>query len=187
MSGTVDSTGSDTLRPGAPGTPDTPPLRRRLAAMVYEGVLLFGVLMATSIPYAALTNQRHALQGRHEFQLYLFLVLGLYFIGFWTHGGQTLAMKTWHIQLRRAGGTPLGLPRAALRYVASWLWFLPALLFVWLTGLAQGSGAFWTALTVGALAYAALSRLLPGRQFLHDLICGTELVRRPPPPRPAKR
>ncbi|RZS58685.1 RDD family protein [Sphaerotilus mobilis] len=176
--------------PGAfevPGSTGAPGLRRRLAAMLYEGVLLFGVLMATSIPYAALTDQRHALQGRHGFQLFLFIVLGAYFIGFWTHGGQTLAMKTWQVQLRRADGAPVRLAQAALRYLASWLWFLPALGVVWLAGLTQGSAAFWSALLAGVLIYAGLSRLLPGRQFLHDVICGTRLVRRLPPPRPAKR
>ncbi len=183
MSATVQTPGAGT----APGNGDVPGLRRRLAAMLYEGVLLFGVLMATSIPYAAFTDQRHALQGRHGFQIFLFLVLGAYFIGFWTHGGQTLAMKTWQVQLRRADGAPVRLPQATLRYLASWLWFLPALGVVWLAGLTQGSAQFWSTLLAGMLVYAGLSRLLPDRQFLHDVICGTRLVRRLPPPRPAKR
>jgi uncharacterized RDD family membrane protein YckC len=183
MSTRVEATGPDQ----APGANDAPGLRRRLAALVYEGVLLFGVLMAASIPYAAFTNQRHALQGRHGFQLYLFLVLATYFIGFWTHGGQTLAMKTWQIQLRRADGQPLRLPQAVLRYLASWLWFLPALGLVWATGLTHGSGEFWGAMLGGVLGYAVLARFLPERQFLHDVICGTRLVRRLPPARPATR
>ena len=43
--------------------------------------------------------------GRHVLQAFLFVVLGIYFIWFWSHGGQTLAMKTWHIRLvDRDGG-----------------------------------------------------------------------------------
>ncbi len=186
MNTAVETTGAAEAA-GEAGPRGAPALRRRLASMVYEAVLLFGVLMAASIPYAALTDQRHALQGRHGFQLYLFFVLGAYFIGFWTRGGQTLAMKTWQVQLRRVDGAPVGLAQAALRYLASWLWFLPALGLVWATGLTHGSGEFWGTLLAGMLAYAGLSRLLPGRQFLHDVICGTRLVRRMPPPRATKR
>jgi uncharacterized RDD family membrane protein YckC len=32
---------------------------------------------------------------------HVFFVLGAYFIWYWSHGGQTLAMQTWKIQLRR--------------------------------------------------------------------------------------
>ena len=39
----------------------TPSLRRRLAAFVYEGVLLFGVLMISALVYGLVTQQRHAL------------------------------------------------------------------------------------------------------------------------------
>jgi hypothetical protein len=35
----------------------------------------------------------------------------------------------------------------------------------------------------GMLVYAALARLHPDRQFLHDQICGTRLVTKPAPPR----
>ena len=48
----------------APLQPATPGLARRLAAMAYEGVLLFGVLMVAGWLYSSLTQQRHALQGK---------------------------------------------------------------------------------------------------------------------------
>ena len=40
-----------------------PSLRRRLAAFLYEGVLLFGVLMISGYLYSSLSQQRHALSG----------------------------------------------------------------------------------------------------------------------------
>jgi uncharacterized RDD family membrane protein YckC len=162
-----------------------PGLRRRLAAFVYEGVLLFGVLMIAGLIYGLATQQRHALVGQHGLQLFLFLVLGLYFTYFWSHGGQTVAMKTWHVRLLSRDGTPVRAARAWLRYVLSWLWFLPALTCVYLAGLRSGA---WisTALLAGVLLYALLSRFNPRRQFLHDLISRTELVYWPIVKRKAK-
>jgi uncharacterized RDD family membrane protein YckC len=156
---------------------DAPPagLARRLAAFVYEGVLLFGIVMGAGLVYGIATDQRHALAGTPGLRIALFLVLGLYFVYFWTRRGQTLAMQTWHICLVGPGGRPPGPARALARYLLAWLWFLPALFTLWLSGLKGG----WAATAVilgGVLAYAALTRLHPGRQFLHDVVCGTHLV-----------
>ena len=152
-----------------------PGLARRLAAFVYEGVLLFGVVMIAGLVYSAVTQQRHALQGRAGMMLFLFLVLGLYFSWFWSRGGQTVAMKAWHIRLVDAAGQPVSQMRAAVRYLLSWLWFLPATVAVWAAGL-HGKAEISTALFAGVLAYAALAWLRPDRQFWHDVVCGTRLV-----------
>ena len=77
----------------AAGTLVAPGIWRRLACFVYEGVLLFGVLMISGYLFSTLTQQRHALLGRHALQGFLFVVLGIYFVWFWSHGGQTVAMK----------------------------------------------------------------------------------------------
>ena len=157
-------------------TPLEPPgLRRRLACFVYEGVLLFGVLMLAGLLYGIVTQQRHALVGMHGLQLFLFLVLGLYFSWFWSHGGQTVAMKTWHIRVLTTQGTPVSLGRAAMRYLLSWLWFIPALAYAYFAGLKTGA-SIAAALTIGGLVYATLGRLNPQRQYPHDLLCGTRLV-----------
>lgn len=169
---------------GDASQPATAGLGRRLAALLYEGVLLFGVLMVAGWLYAGLTQQRHALQGKHGLQAFLFVVLGIYFVWFWSHGGQTVAMKTWRVRVVRADGTPLTQGRALARYLLAWLWFLPALLTLYLTGL-SGGGEASAVILAGVLAYAALSRLHPDRQFLHDAACGTRLVQvSPPAPRP---
>ena len=72
-------------------------------------------------------------------------------------------------------GQALTQKRALLRYVLSWLWFVPALVGIYLAGLRSG-GAISLALLAGILGYALLARLNPRRQFLHDLISRTELV-----------
>jgi uncharacterized RDD family membrane protein YckC len=165
---------------GASFDPRAPALFRRLACFVYEGVLLFGVVMIAGYLYSTLTQQRHALHGQHGLQAFLFIVLGIYFVWFWSHGGQTVAMKAWHIRLVGTDGHPVSQWRALARYLLSWLWFLPALAAVYLAGV-HGLGAIFGTLALGVLAFAALSWLHPQRQFWHDAVCGTRLVtwRRP--------
>lgn len=169
---------------GAPGSSPVasarlaraPALRRRLACFVYEGVLLFGVVMAAGLVYSIATGQRHALKGLHGMQAWIFLVLAAYFVGFWTRRGQTLPMQTWQIRLVDAatGGLP-SVGRALVRYLLSWIWFVPALVIVQMSGL-KSLGALSGVLLVGVLVWAALSRLHPQRQFWHDAVCGTRLV-----------
>lgn len=153
----------------------TPGLRRRLACFLYEGVLLFGVVMIGGLLFSVVTQQRHALQGQTAMQAFLFVLLGAYFVFFWTRGGQTLAMQTWQIRLLTADGRPVGRWRALARYLLSWLWFLPALALVHFSGL-RGSGPTLGVLLVGILTWALLARLHPTRQFWHDAVCGTRLV-----------
>jgi uncharacterized RDD family membrane protein YckC len=153
----------------------SPSVLRRLACFVYEGVLLFGVLMAAGLLYGVVTQQRNALVGSMGLKAFLFVVLGIYFAGFWSRTGQTLAMLTWQIRLVDVQGQAVSMPRALARYALCWLWFVPALLAVWLSGL-KSTGFTFTALATGVVTYAALSRLHPQRQFFHDVLCGTRLV-----------
>jgi len=152
-----------------------PPLRRRLACFVYEGVLLFGVLMIAGLVYGVATRQQHALVGTTGLQVFTFVVLGTYFVFLWSRSGQTLAMQTWHIRLVTHDGRPVGRLRALCRYLLAWLWFLPALAALWWSGL-KGGGVAFVALLTGVLAYAALAWLHPQRQFWHDAVCGTRLI-----------
>lgn len=170
--------------PAAPGKLDTPGLWRRLACFVYEGVLLFGVVMVAGLIYGVVTQQRHALVGAFGLRVFLFVVLGAYFVWFWSRSGQTLAMQTWHIRLVTHSGQPLTRLRALCRYLLAWLWFVPALAAVELAGL-QGALPAFVAITAGVLGYAALTRLHPDRQYWHDAACGTRLVAWKPPPRHA--
>ncbi|MFT3955675.1 MAG: RDD family protein [Piscinibacter sp.] len=165
------------------GTVQTVPgLWRRMACFVYEGVLLFGVVMIAGYLFSSLTQQRHALTGRHGLQAFLFIVLGIYFAWFWSHGGQTVAMKAWNIRLVDRQGGPVGERRALLRYLLSWLWFVPALLTLWLSDL-KGGGAITVVMLSGVVGYALLALLHPRRQFWHDAVCGTQLVHWKPPAR----
>lgn len=152
--------------------------------MLYEALLLFGVLFIAGWLFSILLQQRHALYLRHAQQIWLLLVVGVYFIWFWIHGGQTLAMKTWRIRLLTADGKPVPVWRAIVRYLLAWIWFLPGL------ALAAALDAHAWALVLfpalNMLLWALAIYLDPQRQFLHDRLAGTRLVKLQQPVTPAK-
>ncbi|MCA3185632.1 MULTISPECIES: RDD family protein [unclassified Cupriavidus] len=166
-----------------PPTPRrTPTLRRRLLCMLYEGVLLFGVLMAAS---AVSVLARPLLQqlGLNHFyvdQVWMFIVLGAYFSWFWQRNGQTLAMQTWRIRLETTAGQPPRWGQALLRYVLAWLWLPPAAAVGHAMGLTLWP--FVGVLAVGLLIWMSLAWLDPRRQFLHDRLAGTRLTDLRPQP-----
>lgn len=142
--------------------------------MVYEAMLLFGVVFVAGWLFDTLSQSRHALTLRHARQAWLFLVLGIYFVFFWCHGGQTLAMKTWRIKLVCPGKPKLPLGKAVARYLLAWIWFLPAM------GLAY---AFelkaWASIGVIILGIALWAMTIlfdEDRQFLHDRLLGTRQI-----------
>lgn len=152
-----------------------PSLLRRLACFLYEGVLLFGVVMIAGYLFSSLTQQRHALQGRHGLQAFMFVILAIYFVWFWSRSGQTLAMKTWHIRLLTADGRAVTQARAFMRFLLSWIWFTPSLLLVWALGW-SGSARIFGIMLAWILVYGSLSIVRTDRQYWHDVICGTRIV-----------
>lgn len=142
--------------------------------MLYESLLLFGVVFIADWLLDTLTQSRHALLLRHTRQAWLFFVIGAYFVFFWCRSGQTLAMKTWHVKVSAPGQGRLPLTRAILRYCLAWMWFLPAMAIDAAFGI-QG----WPSIAViflGMCAWVATAWLDPNRQFLHDRLAGTRIV-----------
>jgi uncharacterized RDD family membrane protein YckC len=132
------------------------PFLIRIAVMVYELLLVTAVVFVASFLVIPVVGDLHAPWQRHLFQVYILGVLFAYFSAFWLRSGQTLAMKTWRIRLVNPDGAPLTLKQAALRFVLA------------LVGLLLAGAGFW---------WALIDR---DRQFLHDRIVGTRLVRVPP-------
>ncbi len=142
--------------------------------MIYEALLIFGVLFIADLAFEALTQHRNAAALGHLRQLWLFVILGTYFVFFWRRGGQTLAMKTWRLKLIAPGAAQVSLKQAIYRYILSWMWFLPALAL----GYAIPTNN-WTRvglIAAGLIGWAATARWSSDRQFLHDRWAGTALV-----------
>jgi uncharacterized RDD family membrane protein YckC len=169
--------------PAADASLMAPPLTRRMACWLYEGMLMFGVVFIAGYLFSTLTQTRNALDNRHWQQAFLFVVFGIYFVWFWSRG-QTLAMKTWHIKVVDAQGQAITQGRALLRYLLSWLWFLPPLAAGAVFSL---SGGEIGVISLGWVAvWALLSRFHALRQFPHDALAGTRLVHHATPPKPRK-
>ena len=111
-------------------------LLRRLGAMLYDGLLLAGVMIVAAIPLPFFQLAADvSVWVRTLIQIYLVLVCFLFFGWFWTHGGQTLGMRAWRLQLRGMDGQDLAWSTAVVRFGGA--------LLSWL---ALGLGFFWVAL-----------------------------------------
>jgi uncharacterized RDD family membrane protein YckC len=144
-----------------------------MAAWLYEGLLAASIIFFVSLVAMFLVEQMPAALKRYAMQAILFVALGIYFGGFWSHG-QTLAMKTWHIRIIDRTGQPPSRARALLRYVLCGIWFLPPLAMAAPFKLSSSEIAV---LTLGWVAvWALFSRLQCERQFWHDVWAGTRLI-----------
>ncbi|BBL35092.1 hypothetical protein Nstercoris_01347 [Nitrosomonas stercoris] len=126
---------------------------RRMLALAYEFLLLLGVWFIAAFLFHLVFRDPNAEYFRPLFQFYLLFVGGVYFIWFWTHGGQTLAMQTWKLKLVAANGKRVTAQQAMVRY-------LMAVIGISLLGF--------------SLLWALFSR---DRQFLHDKLAGTRIIK----------
>jgi uncharacterized RDD family membrane protein YckC len=125
---------------------------RRIGSLVYEALLLAAVLFICTWVFLFFAQALDDTVARPLLQLWLLSLSGVYLAYCWTHGGQTLPMKTWHIRLvtRNGGAVPIRI--AVKRY-------LIALVSLGACGL--------------GFAWAWVD---PDQQFLHDRLAGTRLV-----------
>ena len=126
-----------------------PKIGRRLLSMLYEGLVVFSVLLiGFLLPQIVLSGFGMNLTGKLLW-LHVVVLLMLYFLWCWLNGGQTLPMKTWKLRISSQDGSPLRPAQGLLRYLAAW----PSILLF-------GAGLFWAIFD-------------KDRQFLHDRIAGT--------------
>lgn len=122
-----------------------PGLLRVLAAMFYDLWLIAAIWM---LGVTVDTFARHALTGSgnagNHLLLWAWWVFSplLFFGWFWTHGGQTLGMRSWRIRVVDANGDPIAWPLATKRYFSALLsWAALGLGFVWI--LFDRDGCSW--------------------------------------------
>ena len=96
------------LRPEAPAG-----LWRRVAAMVYDGLLVLAIWLLTLL-LMVVANGGEAVYGA-PVQSLLFLELATFFVYFWRTGGQTAGMRAWRLRLVSDIGGPISLNQAMLR------------------------------------------------------------------------
>jgi uncharacterized RDD family membrane protein YckC len=108
-------------------------LIRRIAAMLYDGLLILALLFLATLPFIALRGGE-PVEGNENliYRVVLGLVIYVFFVGFWVRSGRTLGMQSWRLQLETTEGGDVGLATASIRFFAAIVSWLPAGLgFLW--------------------------------------------------------
>jgi uncharacterized RDD family membrane protein YckC len=133
-------------------TQQLPKIRRRLVSMLYEGLVVFSILLIGFLMPQIVLSGFGWTFGPRFLWIHVLLLLMVYFVWCWLNGGQTLPMKTWKLRIINADGLPLRPLQAVLRYLLAW----PSILFL-------GIGIVWAIFD-------------KDRQFLHDRLAGTQII-----------
>ncbi len=136
-----------------------PGLWRRLAAIVYDSILVMALVAAAFtvvyLPLAIGLDMKN-LEDYPLIQSLMTVWMGIVAIGFhlwfWTHGGQTLGMRAWRLKLYTKDGRRPTLSQAITRYLAAIL-----------SAAAFGMGFLWILIDTKKRAW-------------HDLASSTRLV-----------
>lgn len=125
---------------------------RRLGSVLYDGLTLVALWLLASALFTSLYGVVDQAFSRLLLQIFSLLIISIYFLWCWTHGGQTLAMRAWRLKVEYANGMPLTLLGAVMRFVLAG------------AGLIAGGISLW---------WALLDR---DGQFLHDRLAKTRLI-----------
>jgi uncharacterized RDD family membrane protein YckC len=161
----------------------SPQFWRRVSCCLYEQLVLLGVIALTFlVPNLGLGILFGISLPSWLTFLYLYAVLGIYFVWYWTKSGQTLAMQTWRIRIIDQHGHTIKKRQAFWRYVYGSLWIIPCVLLQWAFHLEKWQiieMLFAVALFIWPLSMY-LDRKNPMlRQSLPDRFSGTRLVELP--------
>lgn len=127
-------------------------LLRRLAAILYDSLLLFSLLFFATLLLLPVTGGEAFSGTNHLYHLYLSGCSFLYFGWQWVHGGQTLGMKAWRIRVTTVDGRGVSWKQAGVRFLLA--------VISWLT---VGAGFLWIVFDRDQLAF-------------HDRFSGTRLI-----------
>lgn len=143
----------------APGPFPAATLPRRMAALLYDALLLLALLFVATLPWAlAARGELLAPLARALYQTYLVAVSGVFFGWFWTHGGQTLGMRAWRLRVIGDDGGRLTARMAAIRFAMGIVSLAPL-----------GLGFWWSLFDREAKTW-------------HDRVAHTRVVLLPKPP-----
>lgn len=105
---------------------------RRFAALVYDLLLAVSIAVIAHlllsviliiIAQSSVLSLEHYKEGlvgflatyRSAHLLFLISCVAIFFMWFWTHGGQTLGMKAWRLRIQNEDGSPIHPRQAVVR------------------------------------------------------------------------
>lgn len=127
----------------------------RLAAFMYDGLLLMALWFILGVVFVAINGGEGVQQGNPFFRSAVFLIWVWFNLYFWRRGGQTLGMRAWRLQLQSTTGKPLSLMQGMIRLIVA----VPAFALA-------GVGYFWAWIDKDKLTW-------------HDRYSETRVVRLP--------
>ena len=133
--------------------PNTLSFWRRTLCLIYDFLLFLAIWFVASLIFIMIVQDTNFAYFKPIYQFYSLSVIGIYFIWFWTHGGQTLAMQTWKMRVVAKNGSALSMKQAITRYI-----------FAVIGITSFGIGIIW----------ALFDR---DQQFLHDRLAGTRIIK----------
>jgi uncharacterized RDD family membrane protein YckC len=94
-------------------------LGRRLLAMIYDAVIVTGLLLVAAALASPLDSGNQQALRDPVFTLYLAGVWYAYLAWCWQRGGMTLGMRAWRVRLRTDEGGPMDWRASSLRFGVS--------------------------------------------------------------------
>ena len=110
----------------------SPGFFRYLAIVSYDSLLLVALLFLATALILPFNSGEAFTSNQYFFSAYIIFVSFFYYGWFWTHGGQTLGMKTWKVKLQ-----------AHKEQKITWFLALKRFLMAFLSWAPMGLGVLW--------------------------------------------
>jgi uncharacterized RDD family membrane protein YckC len=94
-------------------------LMRRIAAMLYDTLLVFALTALATVPFIILRGGDNVEPESLAHQLTMLLVIYGFFVGFWSTKGRTLGMQSWGLQIEDKDGATPGIGPCSIRFFAA--------------------------------------------------------------------
>lgn len=132
-----------------------PSLLKLGACLIYEALVVLAIAFVCVLIFVLLVGDARYGVKRTMLQLFLWLIVGVYFVWCWHRSGQTLAMQTWQFKVLDQNAQLLSVSTASARYLLA---SISLMLF--------GLGFLW----------AMIDR---DKLFLHDRLLKTQIIYAP--------
>lgn len=92
-------------------------LLRRIAAILYDSLLVGALFFLATVPFIAVRGGEPVETSENLlYRVVLFVVVFVFFVGFWSRSGRTLGMQSWGLQLETVDGRIPSVAAASLRF-----------------------------------------------------------------------
>lgn len=105
-------------------------LGRRLAALVYDGVLVLAIWLCATILHLVVVRLMlgqpvsvvgHSVWAVWSLRALLLIAVTCFFCFFWRRAGMTLGMQAWRLRVQTPQGNAISLKQSLIRCATAWL------------------------------------------------------------------